>query len=37
VPFVAELVPTVDVDGGVVEVDPPPGLLGDLPDETPED
>jgi 16S rRNA processing protein RimM len=36
VPFVAELVPTVDVDGGVVEVDPPPGLLGDLPDETPE-
>ena len=29
VPFVAEIVPTVDVDGGVIEVDPPPGLLGD--------
>jgi 16S rRNA processing protein RimM len=27
VPFVAEIVPSVDVDGGVVEVDPPPGLL----------
>jgi len=27
VPFVAEIVPSVDVDGGLVEVDPPPGLL----------
>ena len=27
VPFVAEIVPVVDVDAGVVEVDPPPGLL----------
>src|SRR5215218_7719293 len=27
VPFVAAFVPTVDVDAGVIEVDPPPGLL----------
>ena len=29
VPFVAELVPSVDVDTGVIEIDPPPGLLGE--------
>jgi 16S rRNA processing protein RimM len=29
VPFVAALVPTVDVQGGVVVVDAPPGLLDD--------
>ena len=29
VPFVAEIVPTVDVAGGRVVIDPPPGLLGD--------
>ena len=33
VPFVAALVPTVDVPGGTVVVDAPPGLLDDLPDE----
>jgi 16S rRNA processing protein RimM len=31
VPFVAALVPSVDVAGGVVVVDAPPGLLDDLP------
>jgi 16S rRNA processing protein RimM len=36
VPFVAEIVPTVDLDGRVIEVDPPPGLLGDEPDGPPE-
>jgi 16S rRNA processing protein RimM len=35
VPFVAALVPTVDVAGGRVVIDPPPGLLGDEP-EPPE-
>ena len=29
VPFVSEIVPTVDVDARVVEIDPPPGLLDD--------
>jgi 16S rRNA processing protein RimM len=29
VPFVAAMVPTVDLDGGVIVVDPPPGLLTD--------
>jgi 16S rRNA processing protein RimM len=29
VPFVAEIVPTVDVAGGRVVIDPPPGLLDD--------
>jgi 16S rRNA processing protein RimM len=29
VPFVAAFVPTVDLDGGRVLVDPPPGLLSD--------
>jgi 16S rRNA processing protein RimM len=33
VPFVAALVPTVDVDAGVIEIDPPPGLLGE-PEES---
>jgi 16S rRNA processing protein RimM len=33
VPFVAVMVPTVDLDAGVVLVDPPPGLLSDLPEE----
>jgi 16S rRNA processing protein RimM len=33
VPFVAALVPTVDVPGGTVVVDAPPGLLDDLPGE----
>ncbi|MEK9737945.1 MAG: ribosome maturation factor RimM, partial [Candidatus Nanopelagicales bacterium] len=31
VPFVAEIVPTVDLDGHRIIVDPPPGLLD--PDE----
>ncbi len=30
VPFVAALVPQVDVPGGRVVVDPPPGLLDEL-------
>ncbi|MFI7587762.1 ribosome maturation factor RimM [Spongisporangium articulatum] len=33
VPFVTTLVPEVDVAGGRVVVDAPPGLLEDLPDE----
>ena len=33
VPFVAELVPDVDVEAGMVVVDLPPGLLGPVPDE----
>lgn len=33
VPFVAAIVPEVDLDGGRVLVDPPPGLLG--PEEEP--
>ena len=38
VPFVAAMVPTVDVAGGRVVIDPPPGLLGDAPElaESPE-
>ena len=32
VPFVAEMVPEIDVDGGFLVIDPPPGLLDlDLP------
>jgi 16S rRNA processing protein RimM len=31
VPFVTGIVPTVDLAGGRVVVDPPPGLLGDEP------
>ena len=38
VPFVAAIVPRVDLETGVVVVDPPPGLLGDLPeDAVPDD
>ena len=33
VPFVAAIVPTVDLDVGEVVVDPPPGLLTDVPDD----
>jgi 16S rRNA processing protein RimM len=33
VPFVAVMVPTVDLDAGVVLVDPPPGLLSELAEE----
>ena len=33
VPFVVAIVPTVDVAGGTVVVDAPPGLITDLPDE----
>ncbi len=36
IPFVAEIVPDVDLDEGVVHVDPPPGLL-ELADPTPKD
>ncbi len=32
VPFVAAIVPTVDLAGGRVEIDPPPGLLADVPE-----
>lgn len=31
VPFVAAMVPSVDLEAGVVLVDPPPGLLTDVP------
>jgi 16S rRNA processing protein RimM len=33
VPFVAAIVPAVDVPGGTLVVDAPPGLLDDLPDQ----
>jgi 16S rRNA processing protein RimM len=33
VPFVVAIVPTVDVPGGTLVVDAPPGLLDDLPGE----
>jgi 16S rRNA processing protein RimM len=36
VPFVAELVPTVDLDAGRVVIDPPPGLLGESVDPVDE-
>jgi 16S rRNA processing protein RimM len=36
VPFVAAMVPSVDLDGGEVLVDPPPGLLEDLPTDGPD-
>lgn len=36
VPFVTALVPTVDVDGGRLVIDAPPGLLSDVPDDGPE-
>ncbi len=35
VPFVAAMVPTVDVTAGTVTLTPPPGLFEDLDDETP--
>lgn len=35
VPFIAQFVPTVDVDGGYIEVTPPGGLFEELP-ESPE-
>jgi 16S rRNA processing protein RimM len=37
VPFVREMVPTVDLDTRVVVIDPPPGLLGeDVPEDEPD-
>ncbi len=33
VPFVRAIVPEVDLAGGRLVVDPPPGLLDDVPDE----
>lgn len=33
VPFVAAIVPEVDVEGGTITITPPPGLLSDLPAE----
>lgn len=35
VPFVREIVPTVDLDRGEIVVDPPPGLLGPADGEEP--
>jgi 16S rRNA processing protein RimM len=35
VPFVAAIVPEVDVKGGRIVMSPPPGLLEDLPDPEP--
>ena len=35
VPFVHEIVPTVDLDAGHVLVDAPPGLLSPVEDEEP--
>ena len=34
VPFVRQLVPTVDVEGGRVVIDPPPGLFDDGADDS---
>jgi len=36
VPFVAALVPAVDIAAGTVTVTPPPGLFEELPDDDPE-
>ena len=36
VPFVAAIVPNVDVTAGTVTLTPPPGLFEDLPDEIPD-
>jgi 16S rRNA processing protein RimM len=33
VPFVSAMVPSVDLEAGVVLVDPPPGLLTDVPSD----
>jgi 16S rRNA processing protein RimM len=35
IPFVHAFVPEVDLDGGRIVVDPPPGLLSELPTEAP--
>jgi 16S rRNA processing protein RimM len=35
VPFVAALVPTVDIAAGTVTVTPPAGLFEELPDDDP--
>ena len=37
IPFVAAMVPAVDLDAKLVLVDPPPGLLAELPDAAPAD
>jgi 16S rRNA processing protein RimM len=36
VPFVAAIVPSVDIAAGTVTLTPPPGLFEDLPDDDPE-
>ncbi|ARJ04830.1 ribosome maturation factor RimM [Cnuibacter physcomitrellae] len=36
VPFVKEIVPSVDLDAGVVTVTPPAGLFEEIPDDDPE-
>ncbi len=36
VPFVAAIVPTVDIAAGTVTLTPPAGLFEDLPDPDPE-
>jgi 16S rRNA processing protein RimM len=36
VPFVAAIVPSVDIQAGTVTLTPPPGLFEDLPDDDPE-
>jgi 16S rRNA processing protein RimM len=33
VPFVAAIVPSVDIKAGTVTLTPPPGLIEDLPDD----
>ena len=35
-PFVAAIVPSVDIAAGTVTVTPPPGLFEELPDDDPE-
>jgi len=37
VPFVTAIVPSIDVPGGTVVVDAPPGLLDDLADPSPDE
>ncbi|MGN6333905.1 MAG: ribosome maturation factor RimM [Motilibacteraceae bacterium] len=37
VPFVAAIVPTVDLEAQRMVIDPPPGLLEELPDEQPDE
>ena len=36
IPFVPEIVPIVDLEAGRITIDPPPGLLDDRSDETPQ-